>query len=273
MLVYHTRSEPTGRNIAEALSLPHGFEVANDENPAFLIRWGSRRHERMDEEIERVINNSQSIARASDKLLSLELMSNAGIDVPAWSEEPMELVEQFGYPILGRDYQHARGSDIKLCLQERDFKTIKDFYTVYIPTRREFRIHVVGSEVVRVQAKYLDHPNQYIPWIRNYITGHRFRNPRLRLRPERLQSAISAVSTLGLDFGAVDLIIADDNCHYILEVNTAPSCSPLTGGAYVTGIAGLLDGYGIEINLNALNLLSSDMEDEDSDDYDDSEEE
>lgn|SRR5574338_570591 len=267
MLVYNRRGATTGKVIAEALGIP----TLNPEleTPEFLIRWGNSRDEWMDEEIGCVINKAEAIKNATDKLKSLELMENAGLNVPAFSTNPEELVEEYGYPILGRRLRHARGSDIQFCLQKRDFRRRRDFYTVYIPTNREFRVHVVRDKVVRVQGKYLDFPEKKKAWIRNFESGYRFRNPRLRLRPARLQDAITAVSALGLDFGAVDLIVGDDNETYILEVNTAPSCSPLTGAAYVTSFAEILHDWGVEVNLDALQLLNNEMEDEDTGDYDD----
>ena len=258
--MYNRRGRATGEKIAMALQLPDNI----------LIRWGTSLNPERDEEFERVINSSESIQNATDKLHSLVVMSEAGLNVPAWSEDPMELVEEYGYPILGRKLRHARGSDIQFCLQKRDFRRPRDFYTAYIPTNREYRVHVVGSEAVRVQAKYLDFPEQKKAWIRNYESGYRFRNPRLRMHRRRLQAAISAVSVLGLDFGAVDLIVGDDNETYILEVNTAPSCSPLTGAAYVNGIANLFEPNTIEVNLEPLQLLISDDEDGDTEDNDDS---
>lgn len=259
MLMYNRRGRDTGEKIALSLQLPDSI----------LIRWGSSMNPEVDADYDKVINTAEAIQNATNKLRSLELMSEAELNVPAWDENPEALVEHYGYPILGRKLRHARGSDIQLCLQERDFRRRRDFYTVYIPTNREYRVHVVGDEVVRVQGKYLDFPEQKKAWIRNYESGYRFRNPRLRLHRRRLQDAIRAVSVLGLDFGAVDLIIGDDNETYILEVNTAPSCSPLTGACYVNGIANLLPGE-IEVNLEPLQLLTSDDEDGDTEDIDDS---
>lgn len=268
MLVYNRRGAPTGRVIAEALGQDHGRNP--DGLGEILIRWGNSQNPEMEDQYDRVINNSEAISNATNKLLSLEMMSNAGLNVPAWSEDPEELLENYGYPILGRKLRHARGNDIQLILQRRDMRRSRDFYTVYIPTNREYRVHVVGDKVVRVQAKYLDFPEQKKAWIRNYESGYRFRNPRLRMHSRRLQEAISAVSALSLDFGAVDLIIGDDNETYILEVNTAPSCSPLTGAAYANGIANLFEPGTIEVNLEPLQLLISDEEDGDTEDIDDS---
>ena len=271
---YHERSQPTGEILAAALQFPHGINVASpleiemSGEADCLIRWGSRVEELSDNYFDRVLNPAESIALASDKLASLEVMQEAGVPVPDFDTDPEALLERVGYPILGRRRRHARGSDIKLVLQERDYKKRMHHYVQYIPTVREFRVHVSNGEAIRVQGKFLDRPSEAVPHIRNYHHGYGFRTPRRRLLSERLDAACLAVESLGLDFGAVDLLIGDDRGTYILEVNTAPSCSPMTAGAYANSFyAALEDDFDLPgIDLNALDLLNPDAEEYDSED-------
>lgn len=263
---YHRRSKPTGELLAKMLQLPHGdCPSAYAENKQLLIRWGNRVNAANDHFYDTVINSCDAISRCSDKLAASITMTNSGINVPAFDVDPYRLIEEYGYPILGRDFSHARGTDIKLILQERDLRSKKDYYSVYIPTKREYRIHVVGDEVIRIQGKFLDYPKQQVAHIRNYATGYRFRAPRLRLKSDRLEAAVAAVKSLGLDFGAVDLIVADDGLGYVLEVNTAPSCSPITLGAYAVALHRLA-GLETEIDMSIVDMLDKTIEDMDSDD-------
>lgn len=262
-LLFHKRSKPTGEIVAKALQIA-GVEDIHASGE-LLIRWGSRWNPQIDNYFGKVLNSAGAIRNASDKILSLELMDEAGVNVPDWDEDPGALVERVGYPILGRKRFHARGLDIKLCLQRRDYRKRKDYYVQYIPTVREYRIHVVGDEVVRVQGKFLDHPEHWQPHIRNFTTGFRFRKPNKRLRPGRLETAVRAVQALGLDFGAVDLLIGDDGLEYVLEVNTAPSCSPLTAAQYVVALS-KMTGFNHELDLGVLDLLNPEAEEQDSDD-------
>lgn len=189
-------------------------------------------------------------------------MADAGINTPAAFVNFDEALEAFGYPILGRKIRHTRGLDINLILQRRDDRrTPSDYYIPYIPTNREYRIHVVREKVIGIRGKYLDFPKQAVPHIRNYKYGYRFRTPNVNLRANRLEAAVNAVSSLGLDFGAVDLIIADDGQYYILEVNTAPSCSRKTGKAYVMEFANLLGVENGQISLQALADLEAEERD------------
>lgn len=260
--LYHLRSKPTGEVLASALGLPHGLAAEGPKD--VLIRWGSRAAANVGtfDAWGRIINSGRAITLASDKLRSLEVMQEAGITVPPFSTDP----ETLTFPFLGRKRHHARGTDVTLCLQRRDYKRRpRDYYVQYIPTVREYRVHVAFGEVIRVQGKYADIPSSAAtPWIRNYANGWRFRAPRNRLKRDRTDMAIKAVSALGLDFGAVDLLVGDDGQAYILEVNTAPACSPLTGAAYVRAFAAQL---GIsEPNYEALNVFSQDADDGDTED-------
>jgi len=264
---YHNRSKPTGELLAKMLQSPHGFdpEPFAPLGDNTLIRWGSRKKEWTDNVYAHVVNRSSAIKLCSDKIAAGIKFQESGILTPDFSEDPYFLIEEFGYPLLGRKRQHARGTDIKLILQERDLRKPCDYYTRYIPTNREFRIHVVGDKVIRVQGKYLDHPGQQVPYMRNYSTGYRFRKPRLRLKPERLEAAVKAVNCLGLDFGAVDLLIGDDGLGYVLEVNTAPSCSPLTLGAYAVAFQEQFCPD-VEIDMSIVDMLDKSIEEMDSDD-------
>jgi glutathione synthase/RimK-type ligase-like ATP-grasp enzyme len=269
MLLYHKKSRPTGRVLGKALLIGHGESVSEGgaDSPA-LIRWGSRKQAYLDEQYETVLNNSGAISSASNKLLSLELMREAGVNVPDFDTNPYALIERVGWPILGRKTYHARGSDVKLCLQQYDLRNPMDYYIQYIPTVREFRVHVVRDNVVRVQGKFLDFPRLSNGFVRNYQTGYRFRSPRKRLNNVRLLMAVQAVKSLGLDFGAVDLLIGDDRETYILEVNTAPSCSPLTATEYIMEFRNIL---GLEyVDFSQLDILDPNMDDErgSEDEYD-----
>lgn len=261
-LLFHRRSRPTGEVIADAIGAftETGTHVHYSD---WTIRWGSREPFPSNFHPGRVVNRAESIARASDKLGTLEILRGAGVRVPNWSINP----EDLEYPFIGRRVHHARGTDIVLCLQRGDWtRNPRDYYVQYVPTVREFRIHVVAGEVIRVQGKFLDRPELAQPWVRNYGSGYRFRAPRRRLNGSRLEAAVASVEALGLDFGAVDLLIGDDNLEYVLEVNTAPACSPLTAAQYAGAFQRMLNIPSEEIDLSRLDLLSPEQEDGDTED-------
>lgn len=249
-LLFHKKTRPTGRVLAQALGIT-GSTTPVRNGRETIVRWGSRVHIPGSNN---VLNSANAIATASNKLLSLRVMDEAGVRVPKYSTDPTSL----RLPVLGRRTQHSRGTDIVPCESPRDWeRKPRDYYTEYVPTAREFRIHVFKGNVIRVQGKYLDFPEQANPWIRNHKHGYRFRAPAKNLHSDRIEAATQAVAALGLDFGAVDLLVGEDGLAYVLEVNTAPACSPMTAEAWVRAFAGELGISEESLNLSALQALST----------------
>lgn len=89
-------------------------------------------------------------------------------------------------------------------------------YTKFVTSTREYRVHVVGGEVVAVHRKV----SGVEEGIRNTANGWVFRRVSEYPRDVCTQ-AQSAVRALGLDFAAVD-VLWDDREAYVLETNTAP---------------------------------------------------
>lgn len=219
-LLYHGASHVTGQRLGDYLGVPHGREC--DDRFDYLIRWGSRTSVGYRPR-ETVLNSQTSLRENTDKLNSLRVLRDSGIPVPEWTTDRDEISETFGYPALGRSENHARGEDINLILQWRDayLTSGNDYFVEYIPTDIEYRMHVVNGEVVKVHEKRLRSEADNHPFIRNAETGWVFVEP--REEPPADQLAIDAVGALGMDFGAVDVIRAEDGTEYVLEVNSAPS--------------------------------------------------
>ena len=244
-LLYHRKTRPTGRKLAEVLGIPGGVEVRG--NPSLVIRWGNQRG------YYRSINPSAAMALASDKLAAFRAWEGV-VNIPEFRTEGGECEGVW----LGRKRHGFGGRDIQVFAQYTNLPRCghpgdaNEFYTKVIPNEREYRIHVFNGEVIRVQRKYLDHPEQQRnEYVKNYANGYRFRTPRLQLRPERLDAAKLAVETLGLTWGAVDAVVGLDDRTYILEVNTAPKLAPLTMRQYAEAFKTLLaDDHNIELNLN-----------------------
>jgi glutathione synthase/RimK-type ligase-like ATP-grasp enzyme len=251
--LYHKKSCKTGKILGTALGIRRGMGKTADQNGP-LIRWGNA----VAFSAETLLQQREAISLASNKLSALRAMQAAGVRVPEFDMVPGDGVW------LGRKRHGFGGGDIiplrdGVCLSPRGNTTDSEFYTKYISNTREYRLHVFRGEVIRVQGKYLDYPEQHTnEFIKNYGQGFRFRAPDRRLNSDRIEAAINAVEALRLDFGAVDLLIGTDRQAYVLEVNTAPKCSPLTARAYIEAIHGWLVEAGYSppaINYNALEGL------------------
>lgn len=108
-------------------------------------------------------------------------------------------------------------------------------YTKYIKKKKEFRVHVFNQEVIDIQEKRKSHDVANVDFrIRNHASGFVFCRDNI-VEPSDLRTvSIAAVTTLGLDFGAVDVIYNEkqDKC-YALEVNTAPGLEGTTLQSYI----------------------------------------
>ena len=237
-LAYVKASRPTGKKIAQTLGVTSfGMKPPATGYLDVLIRWGSR-VAMPQAQIE--INPVGAISRASDKVRALEIMRNEGLNVVPFFTDYETLRANYGprCTVLGRSRTGYGGKDIVVYHSGQRPTRHHDFYSVWIDTPREYRVHVVGEKVVRVQGKYLDYPDKAGDgFIRNYAHGYRFRAPKNELHYRRRNDAIAAVKALGLHFGAVDMLVIGNADHYILEVNTAPACSPLTARCYAGEIA------------------------------------
>ena len=193
------------------------------------------------------LNPPEYVAAASNKYRSLVVMAAAGVRVPQfWLAHPDPGVrrttgtqseflltpptDDFPIPVVPRLNYHRHGQDIINCIAG---VTQPHYYTELIPSHREYRIHVA-----RWVVNQDDSPNHIIQsqrkvapegepdrWPRTHHNGYLFRSfvPQ-NLDADLFRQAVAAVTALGLDFGAVDMIHSHiDGQYYVLEVNTAPS--------------------------------------------------
>jgi hypothetical protein len=132
--------------------------------------------------------------------------------------------------LLARKMQHTQGKDIKLILEPWQLEAAhaggSDFFTPYIPSRREFRVWSYRNRHLGTYEKILRRPGDWKRIGRNYKNGFDFSGLDNDAVPQALKdTSRDALRGLGLDFGAVD-IIEDMNGNYVvLEVNSAPGVS------------------------------------------------
>lgn len=226
-ILYAAESSVTGKALLDAMKEQgvaiRGGSKVPDGALDTLIRWGSMA--KVPTKPKRVVNRLDAIQQASNKREALKIMKAAGINVPLVLT-PSEVKPEH-LPVLGRKDKHVGANDIILCMQQRDVERAKavgcTHFSQYIPTKAEYRAHVFGDTIIKISQKILtDEAAATQPWIRNLSAGYTFRQPETRLTGAARGMAIDAVHSLGLTFGAVDIIIGDNDQPYILEVNTAP---------------------------------------------------
>lgn len=237
LFLAHRRTRPTGRVLANALGISFGVQIR--DNPETLIRWGNAGEWEYDRGSNHVVNKASKISLAGDKYRTLEVLREAGIAVPDFQTSLPDPEDGLWF---GRKRRGFGGRDIRF-FEAPTFAAGSEWFSRFIPNNREYRFHVVGGEVVRTQRKYPDRPelDRHGGKIKNHANGYVFKAPQSKLRSSRLETAVAAVEALGLDFGAVDAVIDPGEAMYVLEVNTAPACSPLTAQAYTNALRQYLE--------------------------------
>lgn len=225
-VLMHRKTRPTGKKIAAALGMKARFKTPIPRD-TIALRWGTAEHASLTS----VMQPCEAIARAGNKLVSLQCFKRDGVPCPEFATT---IPSSRDVVWFGRATHGMCGTDIRIILPGDIYPPRCQFYTKFIPNTREYRIHVFGEKVLGVMGKYLDVQGiTNAEYIKNLSHGYRFRTPSKQLKPDRADAAVAAVRALGLDFGAVDLIIGVDGKAYVLEVNTAPALAPLTFEKYV----------------------------------------
>lgn len=175
----------------------------------------------------RIFNPPAGVVSGINKLTSLLAMQAADARIPEFSTTA---------PVDARCTWLARGTltgsagaGITVVRRGEAFPAAP-LYTKYIKKLEEYRIHIGFLKPIFYQQKLRLSNNEQSAdqkLIRNHANGWVFApRPIENLSQDTIDTCVRAVASLGLDFGAVDVVIGkDDGLAYVLEVNTAPGLS------------------------------------------------
>jgi hypothetical protein len=130
--------------------------------------------------------------------------------------------------LYARRLHHVGGRDIIRCLgpitAARALKKGRSYFTQVVPSSTEYRVWIYRSAHLGTYEKVLTYPaKQDNGWGRNYDNGWAFQLcTEAHIPRPAVEQATQAIKALGLDFGAVDILLGTDKRFYVLEVNTAP---------------------------------------------------
>lgn len=171
---------------------------------------------------------AQLNARAGtfNKLRELEMLREKDVRTVPFTQLASELT----LPVMARRMHHTRGTDIRVFHHGWDLPNLgrDGYYTQIVPKRREFRVWAYRRTCIGVYEKMLTYPRKLgrkgrSKEVWNWRNGYAYEFRRAGEMPDALKRVgIAAVDALGLDFGAVDIILGNDERYYVLEVNTAP---------------------------------------------------
>lgn len=192
-------------------------------NNTKIIRWGTRETITGTNMI--IYNKASAIASATNKKMSRELFEQNGVNAPYLLKEPSE---HEGITIA-RPLIHSKGKNFIVLNSQKEVEDHWNenwYYSRFIDKDREFRVHCGSGKVIGLMEKHKP-DNNSLAWNRA-VSGT---DPFTRLKQYEadeqdlrnvLIESLSAIEALGLDMGAVDIMLKD-GVPYVLEVNTAPT--------------------------------------------------
>lgn len=206
-----------------------------------VINWGSSHIPAWANEDSHILNCPLRVGVAGNKLLTFQsLATTPDVNLPEWTVDNDLAADWFdgGVIVVAREtlIGHS-GAGIVLYDPSvlEDFDAEYPLYTKYIKKAGEYRVHVAFGKVIDVQQKRkrTDFDGTVNTQIRSHQNGWVYCRENIVEPTELRTQAILAVETLGLDFGAVDIIYnRHHNKCYVLEVNTAPGLEGATLVSY-----------------------------------------
>jgi glutathione synthase/RimK-type ligase-like ATP-grasp enzyme len=163
----------------------------------------------------------------TDKITRMEAMQAHGVrTVPWFSKDNWDRIpaRALTYPLLARKSYGFGGTDIVPIFQPEELPwriaAGWDWFSQYIPVRTEYRVWLFQGECIGMYEKVMQRPADYKYIGRNFRNGFEFQ----QVVPLHgiCDLGDDALRAIGLDFGAVDILVGMDNQIYVLEVNTAP---------------------------------------------------
>lgn len=215
-----------------------------------IINWGSQKEVAGNA---RVLNKPSNVYKASNKMVAFKALQEAQVSIPSFytSKDSLPLVGT--YMARTQLSGHSGAGIVTGTVEELPECSL---YTQYIHKVKEYRCIVVGSSVVdfkqkKKRASTRDEEGNVIEeerithdeYIWNLDGGYVFARSDVN-KPDGIDTlSIDAVSCLGLDFGAVDIIEDEEGKLYVLEVNTAfgleGTTIELVGNAIASSLLGV----------------------------------
>lgn len=213
-------------------------------NSHVVVNWGSSQPPTSWDCPNTILNNPASVAIASNKLSTFEVLEEKAILTPVWttSKQNAESWVSDGFVVLCRTKLNAHSGDGIVIARTIEELVDAPLYTKYTKKRNEYRVHVFMGEVIIVQEKKRDvevvDRTEEQALIRSHQNGWVFCREGVEASDRLKSLAIEAVNALELDFGAVDIIYNQHlDTYYVLEVNTAVGLSGQTLTDYTNAFA------------------------------------
>lgn len=209
-----------------------------------VLNWGNTQIPDWYQAGRRWLNHPVCVQRSVDKLTCLRILQANDVPVPEYTTDPYDADNWLlnGEGVVERHVLNGHSGKGIVIKYEGTVDERAHFYTKYVGSRREYRVHVFHDDVLLVVQKRRRNGVEQDDVVRNWHTGWVYCAENITpLSAEAIADAVASVKALGLDFGAVDLITRRGE-HYVLEVNTATGLEGRTVSLYSDAIQAYIAG-------------------------------
>lgn len=191
-----------------------------------IINWGSSTYPNwlgIRPYPEKILNYLEGVRLAGNKLTTFELLRSNNVAIPEFTTDISVAREWDGIVVCRQTLTGSQGAGIVIA-ETPDQIIQAPLYTKHLRHKHEYRVHVMNGQVIDfTQKKKRSSLEEVSQYVRNSSGGWVFCRSGVELPDDVVLQAINAVSSLGLDFGAVDVAYRErENKAFVLEVNTAP---------------------------------------------------
>lgn len=212
-----------------------------------VINWGSSYRGKVRSTVP-VLNAPEAVAIAANKLHTFNKLKDSGLSgyIPSYTtnihEASLWITRDMDKVYCRTLLTSSQGNGIVIA-STIDELVPCDLYVRDVPIDREIRVHVFDGGVIdfsqkRKIRKELRKEKDITlnSSIRNLKGGWIFARNGVEIPDKAKEISIEAIRAIGLDFGAIDIVLSNNNQLKILEINTAPGMEGTTLEVYFNAI-------------------------------------
>lgn len=208
-------------------------------HPSMFINWGNGSLSVTGRGVRKILNPAAAVAVASNKLSAFRAFSQHSVPTLEYTTsqaKAREWLEADGI-VYGRSIlTGSQGAGIKVITADDYSFPNCPLYTRAMNTGvHEYRVHIAGGKVIDFVRKRRREGGDGNEYVRNIGSGWVFCRNDEALPPTVAAASLMAVASVGLDFGAVDILHKHRESKVaVLEVNTAPGIEGTTLDKYIS---------------------------------------